>query len=161
MLIEALYSGFLYSILISVLVLLSFKHEPRIWLHHFPKQFQDAVPSRTKKENRLMKLWSIPITGSMLLVPLAIALWRHSVLDFSYVDAVMYIGIIMLVFCVVDLVILDWLISICWNPKWMQIEGTESVWHYNSFKYQLYWNLKGLPFPIIGALITALPFLWI
>lgn len=158
---EALIFGLVYSIWVGVLILLSFKHEPRMWLHHFPKEVREAVPEKTPEETRLMRMWGVVTTGSMLFLPLLVTLWRDAEYDFAYFDAVVFIATMMLVFCLYDLLVLDWLISVWWNPKWMQIQGAEDFMHHNSFGYQLKRNLLGLPFPLVGALVTAIPFLWL
>ncbi|MEM7803256.1 MAG: hypothetical protein AAF633_28960 [Chloroflexota bacterium] len=158
---EAILFGFLCSAIISVFIMLSFKREPRLWLHDFPKEMQAVVPPKTDAEKRLGIIWFIPITGSMFCLPLAVALWRHQVYDFTYLDAFVFISIMMLIFNVVDLVILDWLISVWWNPVWMRIEGTEEVVHYNSYWFHFKGFVIGLFILSIGAALISLLFIWL
>ncbi|MEM1435396.1 MAG: hypothetical protein AAGG11_15160 [Pseudomonadota bacterium] len=158
---EAIYFGLIYSVWLSALILMSYRHEPRIWLHDFPQEMQALVPLKTSAEQRLSRLWAVPITGSMILVPLVAALWRHRVFAFSYLDAFLYAGIMMLVFCIVDLIILDGLITVWWRPAWMQLRGAEPAAHHDNFRFHLRRSIAGLAFPLIGAGLVAVPFLWL
>ncbi|MEM7100927.1 MAG: hypothetical protein AAF541_21895 [Pseudomonadota bacterium] len=158
---EAMIYGFGYSVWLSVLILLSYKHEPRIWLHDYPQEMQDLVPPKSDAELRLMKLWSIPITGSMILLPLVIALLRHEVYHFTFFSAYLFIGAIMLVFCLIDLIILDWLITVWWRPAWMHLKGAEEMMHLDNYQHHLVRSCKGLVFPAVGAGVLSLPFIWL
>ena len=161
MIIDAMIYGLFYSTWLSALILLSYKQQPRIWLHDYPQEMQALVPPKTDKEKRLMLLWALPTTGSMIFLPLVFALWCDPVYDFGYFEALLFIGTIMLSFCLFDLLILDWLVTVWWRPAWMRLKGAEAMMHCDNYSFHLKRSIRGLPFPIIGAGVTSLPFLWL
>ncbi|MEM9386687.1 MAG: hypothetical protein AAGA68_16630 [Pseudomonadota bacterium] len=158
---EAVVFGLLNSALISVLILLSFKHEPRLWLHHFPEQMQALVPAKTAAEKRLERRWGVPIIGCMIVLPLAVAMWRHQTHGFTYLDAYLFLWIATQTFNLMDLLVLDWLVTVRWSPPWMQLQGAESMKRYDNYWFHFVGFLKGLLIGSVGAAVIALPFLWL
>ncbi|MEM6709229.1 MAG: hypothetical protein AAF648_10635 [Pseudomonadota bacterium] len=155
---EAVLWGLAYSLWLSALILLSYRHQPRIWLHDYPPEMRACVPPKTDSEVRLTRLWALPVTGSMLLIPAFIALWRDAVYGFTYFEAYAFVVTIMLTFCVFDLLVLDWLITVWWRPAWMQLKGAEAMRRHDNVRYHLVRSVQGLPFPLVGGAVAALPF---
>ncbi|MEM1246345.1 MAG: hypothetical protein AAGK22_08225 [Acidobacteriota bacterium] len=158
---DAAIFGLLNSGWTALLILLSFLHEPRIWLSDFPQEMQAVVPPKSAAEKRLERLWAVPILGSMFLLPFAYALWWHSEQDLGYLDAFLFFALCGLCFNVVDLVVLDWLVSVWWNPPWMRLEGAEAMAHHDNYWFHFVGFLQGLPILTFAAAIFALPFVWL
>lgn len=161
MILEALLFSAVHSLIVSVLILLSYKHQPRIWLHQYPKEMQDRVAAKTDAEKQLTRLWGIPIGVCLYLLPLIMVLVRHQFNHFGYTDAFLYLWIMALTFNLVDLLILDWLISVYWRPTWMQLKGAESMQHMENYGFHFKGFVHGLWLATLFAAVAALPFLWL
>ncbi|MEM7331116.1 MAG: hypothetical protein AAF490_03415, partial [Chloroflexota bacterium] len=148
---DAIFFGLLSSILGSIVILLSIRHEPRIWLHDVPKEIQAAVEPKTPREKRLERLWGIPFMGAMLVVPFLVALWKNQQYAFNFGSAFLFIWIVLMVFNLVDLVIIDWLVVVWWAPVWTRIKGTEYVAHYNNYWFYFVGYLKGIGITAVSA----------
>lgn len=155
---EILGFGLLYSTWLSVFILLSYKQNSRLWLHDYPKEMQALVPPKTLQEKKQMLAWALPVTGSMVFAPLLFVWLRHSVYEFTYAEAMLSIWMIMQIFSLIDLLILDWLITVWWRPRFIQLEGAEDLSHHDNYFHHFKGFIFGVGFSTIGAAITALPF---
>ncbi|MEM8984280.1 MAG: hypothetical protein AAGC71_14700 [Pseudomonadota bacterium] len=158
---EVVRFGLLYSLWLSGFIVLSYMQDSRLWLHDYPKEMQALVPPKTDAEKKRMLLWALPVTGVMVFGPFLFALWRHSVYDFSYFDAALAMWSIMQVFSIVDLLILDWWITVWWRPEWIQLEGAEQMRHHDNYRHHFVGFLKGLVFATIASAVLAIPFVWL
>ena len=158
---DAFLFGTVSSIWVGMMILLSMRHEPRIWLHDVPDEIRAEVEPKTLREKRLERLWGIPIIGSMIGVPFLITLWKHQQYNFNYGSAFLFIWIVFMVFNFLDLVIIDWLIVVWWNPEWARIKGTEHVAHHNNYIFYFAGFLKGIGITAVAAVVFALPFIWL
>lgn len=134
-----------------LLVLLRFN--PRIFLGHYPKEIQEVVPPRSKKERR-RALW----LGLLIGAPFGSALlWRTATLgSHSFLELFAYAFGVLFIFNLVDLVILDWLI-VCWiKPRWVILPGTEHIAVPNPYVHHLKEFLIGtVGLAIVGLAIAA------
>ena len=100
------------------------RFNPRMFLRHYPKEVQAAVPPKSARERRLSLFLGLLIGlpfGSALVWRTATLGTRHFWELFDYAFGVLF------VFNLVDLLILDWLI-VCWiEPKWVILPGTEHI----------------------------------
>jgi len=116
--------GALLSVVGSACLLLLLRFNPRAFLGHYPKEIQEIVPPRSKKE-RLVAL----LFGLLIAAPLGLALlWRTATLESHYFwDRFAYAFGVLFIFNLVDLLVLDWLI-VCWlKPPWVVLSGTEHI----------------------------------
>ncbi|MEM7217327.1 MAG: hypothetical protein AAF515_03110 [Pseudomonadota bacterium] len=161
MLFDAVLAGVLLSVWLCAMILLSFRHSPRLWLHHFPREMQALVPPKTAAENRSSLLWALPTTGSMILVPLLAALAGNGEHNFGYLQAFCFIWVCLQMFNLIDLVILDWLVFVWWHPSFMQLDGASSALQHNTYWFHFVGFAKGLLIGTVAAAVLALPFLWL
>jgi hypothetical protein len=158
---EAFLYGGLVTVLTSVLILASLAHNPRIWLGDAPQEMQDALPPLSKAENRLRGVWSIPIIGSMLLLLPLIAIWRNQFYDFSYFEGFVFLWIGLMLFNLVDLVIIDWIIIVWWQPTWTTFPDAAHLMHTNTFRHHFNGFLTGCALVTGWSAFVALLFLWV
>ena len=97
---------------------------PRLFLRHFAKEIQEAVPPKSRREQQMSGFLGLLI-GAPLIFGL---LWRAATLRSRAFDEIFaYIFGVLFVFNVADLLILDWLIVCWWQPRWVRLPGTESI----------------------------------
>jgi hypothetical protein len=108
----------------SLYLLFLMRFNPRVFLRHFPKEIREAVPPKTKEEQRMSA-----VLGLLIGVPFTAALvWRTATLgSHSFWDLFGYAFGVLLIFNLFDLLILDWLIVCRLNPHWMVLPGTEHI----------------------------------
>jgi hypothetical protein len=141
--------GALLSVVVSAYLLVVLRFNPRIALRHYPKEIQEIVPPKSRKERRMSILFGLligaPFTAGLL--------WRTAALESnSFRELFAYVFGVLFIFNVVDLLILDWLI-LCWfEPRWAILPGTENV----VLPKQYLHHFKGFLIGTVGLLIVAL-----
>ncbi len=116
--------GALLSVVVSTYLLVLLRFNPRIALQHYPKEIQEIVPPKSRKERRISILF-----GLLIGVPYsAVLLWRTATLEtHSFRELFAYAFGVLFMFNLVDLLILDWLI-VCWfEPRWVILPGAEHI----------------------------------
>jgi hypothetical protein len=116
--------GALMSLVAAAYLLVLLRFTPRIFLGHLPKEIQQVVPPKSRKERRMSVL-----LGLLIAAPFGYTLlWRTATLgSHSFRDLFAYAFGVLFIFNLVDLVILDWLI-VCWiKPRWLILPGTEHI----------------------------------
>jgi hypothetical protein len=152
----ALTSGLVMATILSVLILVSLAQNPRIWFRRVPKIMQEAIPAMTPDEERLLKLWAIPIFGVTFLMPLATAFWyEQSYQQMNYGEAFLFLWLMWMVFNLADLVIIDWLVVVWWQPSWTYIPEVKHLMHHVGYAYHFQGFLKGTVIMAVAALIFA------
>lgn len=159
MIVEALIVGTIMSIITSGLILASLAHHPRIWIGDAPKEVQEAALPLTDEENRLRALWGIPIMGSMLgLIPIA-AIWLNQSAQFSYFEGFVFLWVASMLFNLVDLIIIDWIVIVWWQPTWTQLPDMAHLNHLNNYSFHFKAFLTGCVLITVWSAIVALVFL--
>jgi hypothetical protein len=100
------------------------RFNPRLFLGHYPKEIQEIVPPRSKKERRTSIL-----LGLLIGAPFASALlWQTAILEsHSFRERFAYAFGVLFIFNLVDLLILDWLIVCRLKLRWVVLPGTEHI----------------------------------
>jgi hypothetical protein len=152
----ALTSGLVMATILTVLILASLAHHPRIWFRRVPKEMQDALPPMTEAETSLLKRWAIPIFGVTFLMPLATAYWyEQNYGQMNYGEAFLFLYLMWMVFNLVDLVIIDWLVVVWWEPEWSTVPEAKPLMHLVGYAYHFKGFLKGTVILAVAALIFA------
>lgn len=151
---QGLLVGLFASLMLSIIILGSLAYNPRLWRQDFPKEIQAVVPPLTAQEKR-QQWWIVPpFFGALLLPPIWSILRLESVLGtLSFGEMWLHVFIIWMTFNLIDLIVLDWLIVVAWNPKRLRLPGTEDVMHHNSYAYHFQGFLKGT---VMGAVFSAI-----
>ena len=151
----ALILGGVVSLISSVLILTSLAHYPRIWIGDAPRQMQRAAMPLTSEEKRLRVKWAIPILSSLVVVIPAVTWLIHRNRPLSYGEAFSLMWIAWMVFNLVDLVIIDWLIAVWWQPRWSVIKEVEHLYHLNTYGFHFRAFLTGTAAATIASALLA------
>jgi len=139
----------------TVMLLASLRWGWTAFEQDFPTDVQALLPEPTRGE-----VWGGRVLGSAFLLTLVAsvlvttATWPRS--SESFLSAwLMAFGAVVL-FCVIDLLFVDWLVICAWRPRWVVIRGTEAAegWGDYAFHLKAQFSAKG-----IAVLVAApLPF---
>ena len=151
---RVLQDGALLSVVASTCLLLMLRFNPRMFLAHYPKEIQQVVPPRSRKERRTSLL-----LGMFVGVPcIAALLWRTATLgSHSFWELFAYAFGVLFILNLVDLLILDWLIVCLIKPSWVILPGTEHIATPNPYLHHFKEFLLGTAgLVIVGLAIAAL-----
>jgi hypothetical protein len=144
------------SLLLSVLIFVMGRINPRLMLRSYPKDVQAAVPPQTPTEKRQTLYWGLPFWLCLLGFPIAAALTVHAASQ-SALDIFLSAAGVVFLFNLVDWLILDWLIVCTITPKFMVLPGTEGMVGYKNYGMHFRGFLIGTVLAaVIGLLITII-----
>jgi hypothetical protein len=96
---------------------------------------------------------------TVLVIPMIGLFALHAEINsVPFLPALLFSGIVLLVFNTFDLIILDWLIFCTIRPRAMVLPGTEGLTGYRDYRFHFIGFLKGLGFSLVGSLLIT--FLW-
>ncbi len=157
--IGVLRDGLILSALVSLFVLISLRINPRLFLQDYPKDIQGAVPPKTPRGRLLSTIISIPFLVALLAVPL-LSTWvlkLHTGGQVSFAALFLNAFGVAFVFNLVDLLLIDWLLTCTLTPKFVVIPGTEGMAGYKDYAFHVRGFLIGtLVSAAIGLIIAAL-----
>jgi len=141
---KALEVGLLISALLSMLIFASLYYNPRLWIGDAPKEMQEAVEPLSRREKIDRIAFGIPVMLVAFGIPV-VSLLNFEALhgSVSFVEAFTFLYVAMMVFNVIDLLIIDWLVVVIWQPKVFTIPGVEHLMHLNNFNFHFRGFLKG------------------
>jgi hypothetical protein len=96
-------------------------------------------------------MFAVPVFGLFAL--------KGRVATVSFLPALAFSGLALLVFNVFDLLILDWILFCTIRPRWLVLPGTEGMAGYGDYRFHFIGFLKGLGFVAVGALVIST--LWV
>jgi hypothetical protein len=149
--------GLILSIFTSVMIMLSLRYNPRIWLQDYPSDIQDLVPSKTEGEKRFSVLVGIPFLIVLIAIPFVstLVLKIQSQGNISFFTLAANAFGVAFVFNLVDWLILDWIIF-CWiTPGFLVIPGTEGAEGYKNIWFHFRGFLIGTVFSLIAGLVIG------
>lgn len=142
--------GAILSVTASLLILISMRVHPRIWLHDYPGDVQAMVPPKTERERRLSLIVGIPFLLVLAAIPFASALSLKS--DYqgqvSLATLAIHAFAVAFTFNVVDWLVLDWLLFCTITPALVVIPGSEGAAGYKDYGF----HFRGF---LIGTAISA------
>jgi hypothetical protein len=154
---QALLTGVFVSVLTSILIFASLAYNPRLWIQDMPKPMQAAIPSLSRREQRDRILFGIPTFLAMLAPPVwAVLQWKATHGAITFGQAFLFLFTAWMTFNLVDLVLIDWLVIVAWQPKRFTVPGTEHLMHLNNYSYHFKAFLKGTAMIAVLSGIMAL-----
>lgn len=112
--------GFLTSVALTLIILISLYAWPRIWLKRLPGEVKSSIPQKTKKEKKqtlvVMMLFLIILIG----IP-AFAVTKYS--QPTILQAWFICYSICFLFNLIDLLIIDWLFICTITPRSIRLKG--------------------------------------
>lgn len=147
--------GGVLSALAALIVLLSLRVNPRIWLNDFPPDIRSAVPPKTDAEKRQSLRWGLPLFAVLLGGPLVscLLLERQVPAPASFLLLFVHAYVVAFLFNLVDLLIIDWLIICAFTPRWLVVAGTEGMAGYSDYRH----HFRGFLVGCIASAVFALP----
>lgn len=149
--------GGLTTVLMSVIIFGSLYQNPEIWLHDAPAEIQARLGpmSATAKRQRLS--WALAmgvgLVGLMVWSIIQLPIVTGAPLTFT---AVFLSTLVMLMtFNLVDLLIIDWLIIVTLQPRWMMLKGAEDLVDYNDYGFHGRAFLKGTVGIVLASAVIA------
>jgi hypothetical protein len=146
---KILIDGAIYSLIASIFLLGTMRINPRLFLHDYPKDVQNKVPSKTTSEKQLSIFFGIGFLIILIFGPFLSTLTLKNANNETLSFWVLLINSfgVAFIFNVVDWLILDWLLFCTIQPKFMIIPGSEGMPGYRN-----YWmHFRGF---LIGSLIS-------
>lgn len=157
LLLHSLLYGLGMSIILGILVIVSLRINPEMWLEDYPPEIQKTygeMSTRSKSHKGIVSIFFlvgtfVPIIASII----------H--LDNMFSESLTFgmvfwnVIIIMLVFNIFDLLILDWLMFVGIAPDFLILTGTEDQPAYKDYVFHAKGFAKGILIAIILAVITA------
>ena len=106
---QALTHGLGISLFIGVLIIVSLRVNPRIWLQDYPETVRKLAPPLNSQEKRLRLLFAIPFLAGMFVLPYLStrAFVTANSGDGGFTSAYVYALIILQVFNLFDAVVID------------------------------------------------------
>jgi len=152
-----IFDGTLLSIIASLLILVSLRINPRMWLQDYPQDIQDKVPSKTEREKRQSLIVGIPFMVVLAVVPFisTLALNRQGGGNASFLHLFVNAFGVVFVFNLIDLLLLDWLMFCTITPKFLVIPGTEGLAGYKDYYYHFKASIIGTLLSIVAGLVIA------
>jgi len=149
--------GAVLSVIASLLIVVSLRFNPRMWLQDYPKGIQDRVLPKTKEEKRQALVVGIPFLIVLVAVPFysTLVLSIQGGSDISFLQFFLNAFGVAFIFNLVDLLLLDWLMFCTITPKFLVIPGTEGMEGYKDYCYHFKASLVGTTLSIVAGLVIA------
>ncbi len=153
---HSLIYGFILSGLLAVIMLASLAWNPAIWVSDYPPDIQARFGPPDARTQRQKQIVFLPFMLA-LIGTLTAAVWGLPAAGLTPSFAVVFAStfLVVLVFNLFDLLVIDWLFFVTWQPHQIVLPGTAGLAGYRDYRFHFIAFLKGFGFCLIAALITA------
>ena len=153
---SALVNGVWLSLALVVTMVLSARLAADMWVGDYPPDIRDKFGPMSARAARLRPFVAVVFFLIVLAVPLlGLAALRSGGMQVTFLPALVFGAIALLVFNVFDLLILDWLLFCTIQPRMMVLPGTEGMAGYRDYRLHFIGFLKGLGFCAVVGLVVA------
>lgn len=155
---DALIYGLVLSVVLTTLTVISGAIALDMFVDDYPPDIKQKYGPMSARAARLRPFIATLLFITVLVIPI-IGLFSLQVefLSVTFLSAVVFSSIAVLVFNVFDLIILDWLFFCTIQPRSMVLPGTEGMAGYRDYRFHFTGFLKGLRFnAVVGLLIAVL-----
>lgn len=155
--------GGVLSVAMAALILWSLRISAEAWLGDYPPDIRERYGEISAKGKRLRLLFGVPILLAPLGVAAALVFRLHDLAGaaLSFRQAALAIFICWSVFNVVDLVLVDWLIFVRFQPRFIVLPGTEGLPGYKDYFFHFKAFLVGVVLSAAVALAAAAGYRWL
>lgn len=150
------YHGLICSLLLSGIIFLIVKKNPRIFLSGYPGSIRNIVPGATKEEKQQAVWFNIAFIAIMVGYPLIAGWYYQHQKTAGFWQLLLFIWGILFVFNLFDLIIIDWLIICIITPDMFVIPGTKGARGYKDFRFHFIAFLKGIFITLAMAAVLTL-----
>lgn len=158
MLLEA---AVLTSALFVVIVLTSLAYNPRLWIQDFPAAMQAELAPLTRGERVVRALLAPVLVLVVVGVPLLSVLHLESVRgEVTFLEGFLHVWLVFMAVNIVDLVLVDWLIGVRWQPEFLSMPEIDPVLGHNTYRFHAVEHVKGTVLLtavalVLGGLVAA------
>ena len=155
---DALVYGLVLSVVLTILTVISGAISLDMFVDDYPPDIKQKYGPMSPRAARLRPFIGALLFLTVLGIPI-IGLFglQTKFLTVTFLSAVVFASIAILVFNVFDLLILDWLFFYTIQPRSMVLPGTEGMAGYRDYRFHFTGFLKGLRFnAVVGLLIAVL-----
>jgi hypothetical protein len=149
--------GSILSVMASAIILISLYLNPRLWLQDYPKEIQQKVSPKTKKEKRQSLYWGIPFLIILFAIPFfsAWTLRNEDPSSRSFLSLFLTAFGVGMFFNIVDLLIIDFLVVCLWRPRFLVLHGTEGMKAYRDYFHHFRAFMVGTVVSLLVGVIIA------
>ena len=156
---DALIYGLVLSLILTILVVVSGSIALDMFVGDYPPDVKQRYGPMSPRAARLRPYVAALLFTAVLVIPMLGLFALQADLEYvSFLPAVVFSVISLLVFNLFDLIILDWLFFCTIQPRAMVLPGTEGMAGYRDYRFHFIGFLKGLGFSAVGGLLIAV--LW-
>jgi len=156
MFIAALLTGLILSAVLMILMSISLGIAPDMWVGDYPPDIKEQYGPMSARAARLRPYVAAAFFLAVIAIPLlGLFALKAQLGRVSFITALAFAGIALLVFNAFDLLILDWLLFCTIRPPWIVLPGTEGLAGYRDYRFHFIGFLKGLGFCALGALLVS------
>jgi len=149
--------GAVLSVLLAALFLTAAYLNPEIMLRSYPPDIKAKYgpdSERAKRQRKPMALALFVILVGVLIFSI-VQLSKASSGPLTFTAVFLSVCVTLLTFNVVDLVILDWLIFVTLQPRFVVLPGTEGMAGYKDYDFHFKAFLRGTVLCLIASLVIA------
>lgn len=156
-LVNAVWYGLILSLLLTLVIAISFFVAPDMWVGDYPEDIQEKYGEMSSKAKRYRTPVALAFFLVALLVPLLGIVHLRQSTDFvlGFIDHYNSAFISLFVFNLFDWLVLDWLLFVTIQPTIVVLPGTEGMAGYKDYWFHFKAFLSGIGFCLGGALLIA------
>ncbi|HWQ13728.1 MAG TPA: hypothetical protein VNL77_13070 [Roseiflexaceae bacterium] len=151
-----IYGGILSAVM-SILIIASLYLRPQIWVGDAPSDIQAAAGPMSAGDRRLKRVLGF---ATLLFVG---GILTHAILGIAeragrppaFLDIALTSFLIIQVFNVVDLLLIDWLLVVTLQPRFVMLPGTEHMPGYRDYGFHFRAFLKGVAGSLVASIVIA------
>ncbi len=153
---NSLIFGAVFSLVMSVIIIFSLWRNPMVWAERAPEDIRQAVgpmDDRARKQRRTFGILTLLFMMGILI--LSVMRLNMIQVGLTFWSVFLNIFIIVMVWNLVDLLIIDGLLLVIIQPKFIFIPGTEGFAGYKDFSFHFRGFLKGIIYSVVIGLLFA------
>ena len=156
LLLHSLLYGALLTVGLVAIMIVSYAWKPGVWVDDYPPDIRAKVGPLDEATKRLKLVVAAPFFLFIIVIMVLAVRALPAGLTPNFVTVFACAFLITFVFNLIDLVVIDWLYFIVWQPRWLILPGTEGMAGYRDLGFHIRGFFTGLGFCLISGLLTAL-----
>lgn len=148
------------SLLFGALVLGSLTYNPRLWKQDFPSAVRQEMAPLSRRE-RIERVLLAGLLGAVVIgIPLlSVITVKSGQGEVTFFEGFLHIWLVFMAVNIVDLIVIDWLIGIWWQPAFLLTPEIEPLLQHNTYRFHAVEHLKGALFLsglalVLGGLLS-------
>ena len=141
----ALFYGAIISLVMTVVILITFRWNPEIWVHDAPPKIRERygpVNDKAKRDGRIAGIPTFLLLGGVLVYAI-VDLYQRAGGVPGFWAVFLTVFVAMQTFNVFDLLVIDWLFVANLKPKALMIPGTETWDGFDDYGFYFHGFLVG------------------